>query len=171
MKTFVFRESGSAPVPAQTVGEELERIRMASDGKLTPPAIVEASKPARAPLHPCFEWDNSKAGKEWRLHQARNLIRVVHAVDDETKESAPAFVHVRVEKEPYYQSTEVAVRNVDEWESAIAGLSTKLRGAKAALDDLLRVASRQDSPSHAVAVATIAKAFALIDETLEAIRH
>lgn len=171
MKTYVFRESGSAPVPAQTVGEELERIRLASDGKLTPPAIVEAAKPAKAPLHPCFEWDNSKAGKEWRMHQARNLVRVVHAVNEETKEVAPAFVHVRIEQEPYYQSTEVAVQNVDEWESAIAGLTMKLRGAKTGLDDLIRVASQKDSPSHAVAVATIAKAFALIDETLESIRH
>lgn len=170
MTTYVYRESGSAPVPAQTVGEELERIRVASEGKLTPPAIVAAAKPAKAPLHPCFEWDNSEAGKRWREHQARNLVRIVH-VQSEENESAPAFVHVRVEQEPYYQSTAVAVQNVDEWESAIDGLSVKLRGAKTALDELVRVASRNDSPSHAVAVATITKAFALIDETLEAIRH
>lgn len=171
MTTYVYRESGSAPVPAQIVGEELERIRLASDGKLTPPAIVEAAEPKKAPLHPCFEWENTKAGKLWREHQARNLVRIVHAVYEDTKEPAPAFVHVRVEKEPYYQSTEVAVQNVDEWESAIDQLSVKLRGAKTALDDLLRVASRSESPSHAVAVATIAKAFSLIDETLASIRH
>ena len=171
MKKYAYRNSGSAPVPAQVVGEELERIRVASDGKLTPPAIVKAAEPAKAPLHPCFEWDNSKAGKQWREHQARNLVQIVEVVDEETKESARAFVHVRVEQKPYYQSTEVAVQNVDEWESAVAGLTTKLRGAQAALDDLVRVASRKESPSHAVAVATIAKAFSLIDETLESIRH
>lgn len=175
MTTYVYRESGSAPVPAQIVGEELERIRLASDGKLTPPAIVEAAEPKRSPLHPCFEWENTKAGKLWREHQARNLVRIVHARYEES-EPVPAYVHVRVSKDgepsrPYYQSTTVAVQDVDEWESAIDQLSVKLRGAKTALDDLLRVASRSESPSHAVAVATIAKAFSLIDETLASIRH
>ncbi len=170
MTKYAFRPSSSAPVPAQVIGEELERIRISDDGKLTPPAIVEAAKPAKAPLHPCFEWDNSKAGKQWREHQARNLVRAVVTVV-EGGEPAPAFVHVTVEKENYYQSTTVAVQNVDEWESAVDTLAQKVRGAKAALDDLSRVASQKTSPSHAVAVATIAQAFSLINETLESMRH
>lgn len=170
MPRYAFRPSSSAPVAAQVIGEELERIRIADDGKLTPPAIVAAAKPATAPLHPCFEWDNSKAGKAWREHQARNIVRAIVTVVD-GEESIPTFTHVNVENVNYYQSTAVAVQNVDEWESAVETLAAKVRGARTALDDLSRVASQKSSPAHAVAVATIAQAFGMISETLEAMRH
>lgn len=177
MKTYEFRASSSIPgITAQTVGEELERIRLANDGMLTPSAVVRAATPKTAPLHGAFEWDNGKAGKQWREHQARNIVRAVRVVYSET-ESAPAYVNVRAadpgEDEPrsYYQSTEVAVRNVSEWDSAINALAAKLRGAQQAIDDLSRLAGQQPDEGRAVAVSTIARAFALIDSSLAAIRH
>lgn len=177
MPTYEYRPSGSIPgLTAQTVGEELERIRLAHDGRLTPPAIVRAATPKSSPLHVAFEWDNATAGKAWREHQARNIVRSVRVVYSET-ESGPAYVNVRTaepaEDEPrsYYQSTEVAVRNVSEWDSAVDALAVKLRGAQQAIDDLQRLAGQQQDDGRAVAVATIARAFALIDSSLAAIRH
>ena len=164
MTTYVFRESGSAPIPAQVIGEELERIRLNADGRLIPADIVAAARPAKAPLHPCFVWDDTEAAKRWREHQARNLVRIVMTVEEAGP--APAFVHCRIESQPYYQSTAVAVKNTDEWASAVAGLAQKLRGAKVAFEDLMRVSSRRDAPPHAAAVATIGKALAAIDRAL-----
>ena len=44
-------------------------------GILTPHLVVKAA--AADPLHDRFEWDDEKAGHQYRLQQARALIRVV----------------------------------------------------------------------------------------------
>jgi hypothetical protein len=59
-----------------SVRDELERIYNA-DGTLTPRAVVDDARPDDATLHPCFEWDDSIAGEQYRLDQARHLIRSV----------------------------------------------------------------------------------------------
>lgn len=56
--------------------EELKRIASENDGVLTAEAVVEAASDESNPLHDSFCWDNSEAAHLYRLHQARNLIRV-----------------------------------------------------------------------------------------------
>lgn len=46
-------------------------------GRLTPEMVVEAAREEDSPLHPCFEWDDTKASRAWRIEQARKLIRSV----------------------------------------------------------------------------------------------
>lgn len=46
-------------------------------GELTPQIVVDEARPADAPLHGRFEWDDSVAGEKYRLVQAARLIRVV----------------------------------------------------------------------------------------------
>lgn len=53
-----------------------ELLKIAKNGKLRPVDVVTASKPVAAPLHDKFEWNNAKAGHEYRLWQARQLITV-----------------------------------------------------------------------------------------------
>jgi hypothetical protein len=57
-------------------------------GTLTPENVVKAASPPTHPLHSRFEWDDSIAGHQYRLSQARTLIRTVHqpyVVNDEIK--------------------------------------------------------------------------------------
>jgi len=56
--------------------KELETIRRANDWILRPVDVVERAADPDSPLHGCFEWDDTKAGQEYRLQQARHLIRV-----------------------------------------------------------------------------------------------
>lgn len=65
------------PLAAKVVGEELERIRE-KHGELRPEIVVEESKASRAKLHKLFEWSDSEAATKWRVHQARNIINVLH---------------------------------------------------------------------------------------------
>lgn len=66
--------------------QELERLRKAHGGILKPEEVVEAAKPRTSPLHRCFTWDDDAAAHQWRLEQARRLLRVfVHIVDDGDK--------------------------------------------------------------------------------------
>jgi hypothetical protein len=65
------------PVDPQVAGEELDRIRGHNSGELSPEAVVQAAKEKKSPLHSVFEWDDKKAGHEFRLQQACVLIRSV----------------------------------------------------------------------------------------------
>ena len=49
-------------------------------GKLTASQVLEVARSPDSPLHPCFEWDDSIAAEQWRLEQARELIRRVKIV-------------------------------------------------------------------------------------------
>ena len=78
-QSYEFKLGRGQAVNAQVVGGELTRIAE-EHGTLSPALVVEESTPTAAPLHPCFEWRNSVAGIQWRLHQARNLINAVVVV-------------------------------------------------------------------------------------------
>lgn len=55
---------------------ELKRIAAENGGILQPALVVEAARPKASPLHSRFEWSDTKAAQEYRLLQARQLIRV-----------------------------------------------------------------------------------------------
>jgi len=61
---------------AQIYGERLEHIKK-SKGKLKPQYVVEDAKNPKSILHDYFEWNNSKAGEKYRIHQARQLISCI----------------------------------------------------------------------------------------------
>ena len=154
-----------APILSQTVGEELQRIRSLT-GKLLPQSVVEEARPKDAPLHPAFEWNNKAAGEKYRVFQARNLIRAVRVVSAETGESSPAFVHIpKSNGEQYYQDTEVAVQNVDEFVLAVEGLAAKVAGAQRALDDL-RAAAEERGPEISALLGLVSQALTTARETI-----
>jgi len=55
---------------------ELELIRNKNGGILRPEDVVEFAEDPKTALHKKFTWDNDKAAHEYRLWQARELIRV-----------------------------------------------------------------------------------------------
>lgn len=77
-----------------TVRDLLEAIYQ-DRGALTPALVVEEATPVGAPLHPFFEWDDTKAAHEHRLSQARHLIRSVRVqVEAAGVEAGPVAVRV-----------------------------------------------------------------------------
>jgi hypothetical protein len=62
---------------------ELERIRKANGGVLLPEQVVAAAKRESSPLHSQFEWDDGEAAHQFRISQARALIRVYVTVFSE----------------------------------------------------------------------------------------
>lgn len=55
----------------------LEKIRAKAQGVLTPDDVVKDARSASSPLHSHFTWDDSEAAHQFRLEQARTLIRNV----------------------------------------------------------------------------------------------
>lgn len=73
--------------------DELEALREANDGLLRPVDVVEFAKqnPGSA-LHKRFEWDDGTAAQQYRLWQARVLIKVHVVVAKPTQQPITAYV-------------------------------------------------------------------------------
>lgn len=80
-------------VTAQIAGEELERIER-ERGEITPAIVLEESRPDGAPLHDCFEWDDTIAAEKYRLHQASVIICNVQVAVGKKQKVTRAFVNI-----------------------------------------------------------------------------
>lgn len=81
---------------AKVAADEIERIDE-KHGAATAECVVDESKPKKAPLHQCFTWEDDKAGRQWRVHEARMLINSIEIVieqEDQPDITGPAFVNV-----------------------------------------------------------------------------
>jgi hypothetical protein len=78
------------------IGNELERITLANNGRLTPHAVVDSARNRRSPLHPHFEWSDKIAAEAYRLDQARELVRTIRIEDTENSDTPPrrAFLSI-----------------------------------------------------------------------------
>jgi formate-dependent nitrite reductase cytochrome c552 subunit len=137
---YEWKENTRIPADAQKVGEELESI-LRRDAE----AVVElARKNKKSELHKCFEWDDTEAGKRYRLEQARHIMRmIVTEVDCHMKGKTEtvtirAFESVRLtddstgerEKTMVYVHTAEALADDDFREQIIGGLEDVIGSAE-----------------------------------------
>jgi hypothetical protein len=78
---------------------ELERIAAVNGGILKAEQVVESGRDPDSPLHDYFEWSDTKAAQEYRLCQARLLIRCVVVMEPITEKSIRAFVSLSPDRE------------------------------------------------------------------------
>jgi hypothetical protein len=71
---------------------ELEKIRREDDGILRPERVVEVATDPGHPLHQQFEWDDTIAGQQWRLQQARHMINVCVTIIPKTETANDVYV-------------------------------------------------------------------------------
>lgn len=81
------------------ITQELRRIAQANGGILLPEQVVAAARPKASPLHSRFCWDDTKAAEQWRLWQARMLIRVTVNVMPETGEAERIWVSLKSDRD------------------------------------------------------------------------
>ena len=174
-----YRETyrGVRSVPAETVGTALEDLR--ATGDLAPSRYVEAAKPKDSPLHPTLTWDDKKAANEFRLIEARTIIRGVIRVEVVEQVETPAkeprviggYVHVPSENgktEGRYVPTELVVENVDEYERALTEARRDLDAAERRFHELRRLTEGRGDKTEALAIAV--QAFATVREALEILK-
>ena len=77
--------------PKQVV-QELQRIAAKHDGILKAEDVVTEAKRKSSPIHDQFTWDDSEAGHQYRLWQARQLIRCSVIMEQRTETQVRAFV-------------------------------------------------------------------------------
>lgn len=96
---------------------ELRRIKEANEsGLLVPEEIVEQAQHPDSPLHPFFDWQDEAAAHQWRLAQARGLIRRLKIVNesDPKKQRIPEYVSLMVDRgDGGYRSTEEVLESAE----------------------------------------------------------
>lgn len=100
-------------------------------GILDAAVVVEDARDAESPLHRYFQWDNNVAAEEYRLEQARRLLRAV-VMDSPARpnETIRAFLMVETDSAGGYVNTVRAMSDVVLREQVLARARTELKAFK-----------------------------------------
>lgn len=108
----------------------LEQIRAKNDGDLRLEDVVAASRPKTAPLHRDFEWDDGVAAQQYRLDQARYIVRSIEVIEDEAPaiqarayqvSYTPAQTEEATKARPVYRSTKEMLADPIARDALLAG--------------------------------------------------
>lgn len=122
---YKWKIPGLVPVDAQDAGEELDRIYR-KNGQLNAKDVVDESRPVEAPLHNCFEWNDSVAAEKYRQSQAQEIIRQIVVTEDGDEQktgSVRAFVSISRE----YHPIDVVIQHPDMREMMMRDALAELR--------------------------------------------
>ena len=140
MTIYKWKQGSRVNFDAQKVGEVCERLE--KKGKLTPTALVDASRRSNAPLHNLFEWDNEKAAEKYRETQAAYLIRSIEVVVTGVSEPVRAFVSVNIDGESrQYMNVETAMKSEPTRDQVLSDALIELESFKRKYSNLKELAS------------------------------
>lgn len=121
---------------ASDVAKELEAIRQRR-GLLTAEIVVEEAQKRTSPLHAALEWNTKEAAYQYRLVQARQLIKSIEIVYTERDEEArPQFVITKKENVQQYAPVEVVVGDTDMYEYTMQKVQSLLDAATRTIEQL-----------------------------------
>jgi hypothetical protein len=142
---------------------ELQRLADLHGRRPTPEEVIEAARPADSPLHSRFTWDDSEAAHQWRLMQARNLLRISIVIEKgpDVVIKVPLFTSLASERGDGYRLT-ADVRS-DEQLSLEADID-RLKQAQAIL-------VRADSPRFTELLNAVALLLAQLEAELSEFRR
>lgn len=103
------------PISADIVGKHFEKLEK-KHGQLNREIVLESARPEKSPIHDLFEWNDSVAAENYRLHQATLLIcnlDVVTEKEDEKPIICRAYVNVTDERKGSFLNTTMAFQNED----------------------------------------------------------
>lgn len=172
-ESYQYRQTYRGPksVPPEIVAVELQAL--GTTGDVTARRVVEAAKPKTAALHNEFEWDDKVCGVQFRLEQARRLIRAIMVAEEPTKdepnEPTSVYVHVPETKgQGKYVPLAVVADNIDEYERALTEAQRYLGAAENRFNELRRLAERRGGKTEALAIAV--QGFATVRQAIELLR-
>lgn len=116
-----------------SVVNELKRIAAKNGGVLKAECVVAEARDPDSPLHDSFDWNDTEAASKWRLHQARNIIRVaVEYINTGKGEpvKVSAFVSLTPDREQEgggYRSIVAVLRRKDHREQMLDDAMKELR--------------------------------------------
>ena len=103
-KTGAFGKIGA--VKAVAAGKVLEQLEKKGGG-ITAQAVVNAARPIRSRIHNWFEWDDTTAAEKHREWQARDMVKSIMVIyeDSDEEQECRAFVNITEDNQRQYVST------------------------------------------------------------------
>lgn len=97
------------------------------NGEINPEDLLRLATPKSSPIHDYFEWSDAKAAHEYRLDQARKLIRSI--VVEIEGESTPAYHNVYIESANHrrYVTTSRALSTKTLWDQVVSRALTEAK--------------------------------------------
>jgi ribosomal protein L18 len=156
------RVSGVAP---DVAARELARLQRT--GPLTARRVLDAARDDASPLHPAFKWDDVDAAEEYRLMQARQLVRSVQVVrPNQPPRSVYVHVSAQDEDEGDYRILETIVNQPAAYTLALAEAQKRLASATDAVDELRQAARGLKDDTYLARVALAAQALTTAEQAL-----
>ena len=117
---------------AQKYGERLEYLSSKNKGKITPKIVIQDARQKDSVFYNYFEWDETKAAKEYRLQQARSLINhvvEVVVIEGEQSEQRSFFSVKNGDSKMVYVTIEKAVSTPNYRMQLLSQLITTMENA------------------------------------------
>lgn len=96
---------------------------------ITPQNILEKARNKKSELHKCFEWDDSKAAEQYRLSQARQIIRLL-VVSPVQEDITPIRIFQISSERNEYKENSFFVENQDEYRILLDRAKAELQAIK-----------------------------------------
>ena len=81
-------------------------------GILTAEGVLKEAKKKKHPFHNHFDWDDTKAAKRWRLHQANMLIsQATVTLTEHEPKTVHAFISIKTDEGRQFVHTVDAIDN------------------------------------------------------------
>ncbi len=96
--------------------KELQSVKKAGGGLLSPSDVVDRAVPEDNPLHKNFTWDDTEAGRLYREEQARLVVRSIEVVMKPSTgvSTRPIRAFVSVSSSPTKETTKSVYVTIDE---------------------------------------------------------
>lgn len=107
--TYQWKSGARIKTDAAIAGAMLEKLE--ADGNLTAKGLLDANRPADAPLHNEFEWDDTEAAERWREQQARHIINSI-VMSEPNREPVRLFFKITAAS-PNYHSIDAILSRAD----------------------------------------------------------
>jgi hypothetical protein len=88
---YEWKDGSRIKADPQKIGCELEQIKERNANTI----VQVAKKNKSSELHKCFEWDNTKAAEEYRLDQARLVLRSITVIMEVDNDGEKESVKIR----------------------------------------------------------------------------
>lgn len=135
----------------QLIEFELRGLAAKAGGMLAPASVVEFARDPKTALHSQFTWDDTDAAEAWRLHEARNIIRVHVTVLHADSEPVRVFTSLRPDRESNsgYRLTVDVLSNDDLRAQMLADAKAELQATKRKYHNLQELSSVWDAIEQA----------------------
>ncbi len=138
---YKMRGNSHGSVAAEVAAATLRDLHK-RHGAIRPADLVEEARAEDHPLHKYFDWDDTTAAHQYRLGQARRVIRDIEVSWVEPK--GPRNIEATVRSTRAFVNTTRDGQGYESIQSVMSNEEKRLRLMEQALDDLVDVQNRYE---------------------------